>query len=66
MKKKSKYAEKRESGNMMYGPGCCAHTVQITDAVRERMHKRKKEIEREAKAQAERHAFLRRFGGLNE
>ena len=21
------YAAKRESGNMMYGPGCCAHSV---------------------------------------
>lgn len=23
----SHYAKKRASGNMMYGPGCCAHTV---------------------------------------
>lgn len=37
MKKKSKYAEKRERNNMMYGPGCCAHTVtpaQIQEAKR--------------------------------
>lgn len=27
MAHKSKYAEKRESGRMMYGPGCCAHKV---------------------------------------
>jgi hypothetical protein len=27
---KSKYAEKRDGGNQMYGPGCCAHKV--TDA----------------------------------
>ncbi len=24
---KSKYGEKLRNGNMMYGPGCCAHTV---------------------------------------
>lgn len=23
--KQSKYAAKKESGNQMYGPGCCAH-----------------------------------------
>lgn len=31
----SKYAKKRNSGKMMYGPGCCAHTIgekQIRDA----------------------------------
>ena len=25
--KKSKYREKVEAGNQMYGPGCCAHKV---------------------------------------
>lgn len=25
--KKSKYAEKKARGNMMYGPGCCAHSL---------------------------------------
>jgi hypothetical protein len=24
---KSRYAAKKEQGDMMYGPGCCAHTV---------------------------------------
>lgn len=24
---KSRYAEKRQSGRMMYGPGCCGHSV---------------------------------------
>lgn len=24
---KSKYAAKKEAGNQMYGPGCCAHSV---------------------------------------
>jgi hypothetical protein len=28
--KKSKYAQKRDGGQQMYGPGCCAH--KITDA----------------------------------
>jgi hypothetical protein len=27
---KSKYAAKRASGNMMYGPGCCGHSYAIT------------------------------------
>lgn len=26
-RKKSKYATKKERGNMMYGPGCCAHGI---------------------------------------
>lgn len=26
-KKKSKYAEKRDRGGMMYGPGCCGHSL---------------------------------------
>lgn len=25
--KKSKYAEKKARGRMMYGPGCCAHSL---------------------------------------
>lgn len=25
--KRSKYAEKKARGNMMYGPGCCAHSL---------------------------------------
>lgn len=25
--KKSKYQEKKSRGNMMYGPGCCAHSL---------------------------------------
>jgi hypothetical protein len=27
MARRSKYGEKREAGNQMYGPGCCAHKV---------------------------------------
>lgn len=27
MANRSRYAEKRDSGQMMYGPGCCAHTI---------------------------------------
>ena len=27
MAQKSKYATKRESGKMMYGPGCCGHKI---------------------------------------
>jgi len=26
-RKESKYGQKRTSGKMMYGPGCCAHTI---------------------------------------
>lgn len=26
-RKKSSYAMKKSRGNMMYGPGCCAHTI---------------------------------------
>lgn len=25
----SKYAQKLKSGNMMYGPGCCAHRIKL-------------------------------------
>lgn len=32
----SKYAKKRASGNMMYGPGCCGHTVSEEQLVRAR------------------------------
>lgn len=27
--KRSKYAAKKEAGNQMYGPGCCAHSVRV-------------------------------------
>lgn len=29
MANKSRYQTKRESGKMLYGPGCCAHTVTV-------------------------------------
>lgn len=44
--KKSKYATKRASGNMMYGPGCCAHDRVITPADRERFAELRRENER--------------------
>ena len=28
---KSKYARKRATGNQMYGPGCCAHKIRLTN-----------------------------------
>ena len=30
MKKKQTYGDKLRSGNMMYGPGCCAHNYTMT------------------------------------
>ena len=42
--KKSRYAEKRERNEQMYGPGCCAHTVTVAqieaakEAARRRGH----------------------------
>lgn len=27
---KSAYAEKKARGNQMYGPGCCAHRISLT------------------------------------
>ena len=41
MAKKSQYAAKRESGQQMYGPGCCAHKV--TPAEIERARQRAQE-----------------------
>lgn len=29
-RRKSKYAEKRDRGDQMYGPGCCAHKVTLS------------------------------------
>lgn len=33
---KSKYAAKKESGQQMYGPGCCANSLHITGEHRAR------------------------------
>lgn len=46
MAKKSKYAAKRASGQMMYGPGCCAHDRVITEADRIRFAAMRYENER--------------------
>ncbi len=37
--RRSHYAQKLESGQMMYGPGCCAHSVVITEADRREMRR---------------------------
>lgn len=42
MKKKSKYAAKRESGKMMYGPGCCGNSIPM-EKIRENRAKVKRE-----------------------
>lgn len=44
-RQKSRYRQKRERGNQLYGPGCCAHSVQHAqieyrkNAAREHNHK---------------------------
>ena len=43
-RKKSRYAEKRAKGNMMYGPGCCGHTI-----TPERIEKAKETARRSSK-----------------
>lgn len=60
---KSKYAQKRESGKMMYGPGCCAHKTVITQEIRDKW--RAKRDERDAQLAKERElaiASRRAFG----
>lgn len=54
----SKYAEKKNSGRMMYGPGCCAHTVSVSqiEAARVRMRQRERD---EAQYKRERYAHDR-------
>lgn len=43
-RKKSRYAEKRDRGNQMYGPGCCGHKITMAQIekckaeARERRH----------------------------
>lgn len=37
---KSKYAAKKEAGNQMYGPGCCAHTVTASQIAQARARAR--------------------------
>ena len=46
---KSRYATKRESGRMMYGPGCCAHNLVITAERRAQMSRMCKERDDTAK-----------------
>lgn len=41
-RKKSRYAEKKESGKQMYGPGCCAHSITMAQ-----IEKRKAECRRD-------------------
>ncbi len=31
MSKKRSYGEKKAAGNMMYGPGCCGHRIDLND-----------------------------------
>lgn len=40
------YAAKRARGNMMYGPGCCAHDRTITEEDRRRFEALRRENER--------------------
>lgn len=42
MKKKSKYAAKRDSGRMMYGPGCCGNSIPM-EKIREARAKARRE-----------------------
>ena len=49
MAEKSRYATKRESGRMMYGPGCCAHKLVITGERRAQMARLCKERDDAAK-----------------
>jgi hypothetical protein len=44
----SKYAKKRTSNKMMYGPGCCAHTVTDTDVRRAKEEARRNGTYRES------------------
>lgn len=43
-RKKSRYAEKKDSGKQMYGPGCCGHSItagaieKVKQAARDRRH----------------------------
>lgn len=46
---KSRYATKRDSGQMMYGPGCCAHTVTDAQIAAAKRNARER-LEREEKA----------------
>lgn len=43
-RRKSRYAEKRDGGKQMYGPGCCAHRITVAQIER-----------RKAEVRAEKH-----------